>query len=62
MTRTAIVTGAANGIGTAIASALVRKGYRVGLLDLDAQAVEARTAEIGEGAVALAAGLRTIAA
>ncbi|WP_347269691.1 SDR family NAD(P)-dependent oxidoreductase [Rhizorhabdus histidinilytica] len=55
MTRTAIVTGAANGIGTAIASALVRKGYRVGLLDLDAQAVEARTAEIGEGAVALAA-------
>lgn len=55
MTRTAIVTGAANGIGTAIASALVRKGYRVGLLDLDGQAVAARAAEIGAGAVALAA-------
>ena len=55
MTRTAIVTGAANGIGTAIASALVRKGYRVGLLDLDGQSVEARAAEMGEGAVPLAA-------
>nr|WP_047165926.1 SDR family oxidoreductase [Sphingomonas sp. Y57] len=62
MTRTAIVTGAANGIGTAIASALVRKGYRVGLLDLDGQAVEARAAEMGEAVTALAADVSDAAA
>lgn len=55
MTKTAIVTGAANGIGAAIASKLSEKGYRVGIMDLDADAVRARADEIGNGAVALSA-------
>lgn len=40
MTKTAIVTGAANGIGLEIAQQLSRHGYRVGLMDIDAAALE----------------------
>ncbi len=48
----AIVTGAGQGIGAAIASALVEVGYRVGVLDVDAKAA-ARLASKLENAVAL---------
>jgi 3-oxoacyl-[acyl-carrier protein] reductase len=42
MTRTALVTGAANGIGAAIAETLHGSGYRVAILDLDPAQVNAR--------------------
>ena len=45
--RVAIVTGAANGIGLATARQLAQEGYRVGLLDMQAQAVSARASALG---------------
>src|SRR2546423_11468674 len=45
--RAAIVTGAAHGIGRAVARHLVRQGWRVALADIDGEAVSAATAEIG---------------
>ncbi|PEQ11300.1 hypothetical protein B2G71_17190 [Novosphingobium sp. PC22D] len=39
MTRTALVTGAAQGIGAEIAATLSRRGYRLALMDRDADAV-----------------------
>lgn len=52
MTRSAIITGSANGIGAAIAALLAENGYRVGILDLDEAAVTARCGAIA-GAVPL---------
>ncbi|TNE49115.1 MAG: SDR family oxidoreductase [Sphingomonadales bacterium] len=52
MSRSAIVTGSANGIGATIAATLASKGYRVGILDRDQDAVSARCSEIS-GATAL---------
>ena len=52
MSRSAIVTGSANGIGATIATLLADKGYRVGILDRDEQAVRERCAVI-DGAVPL---------
>jgi len=46
--RVAIVTGAASGIGLAIARAFVSEGARVVMTDLDGAAVEARAAELRE--------------
>lgn len=50
--KSAIVTGAAQGIGASIAESLAANGYRVGLLDLAGAALDERAASIS-GAVAL---------
>ena len=47
---TAIVTGAARGIGEAIARRLHADGYRVALADIDAEGAERVAAELGDGA------------
>jgi len=52
--RLAIVTGAADGIGWATAQALARSGDQVALLDLHAEAVQARAAELGAAHLGLA--------
>lgn len=43
----AIVTGAASGLGLAVAEALAAEGVRVGLLDMNAEAGEAGAARLG---------------
>ncbi len=53
--RTALVTGAARGIGLAIASALVRQGAGVALLDIDATALELAARSLGDQALPLQA-------
>ena len=52
MNTTAIVTGAASGIGLAIARRLSQDGATVALLDLNADKLSALAAELGGGAVA----------
>jgi NAD(P)-dependent dehydrogenase (short-subunit alcohol dehydrogenase family) len=47
------ITGGARGIGKAIATALVRKGCRVAIGDLDLDLAEQTAAELGGGTVAL---------
>ena len=44
--KTALVTGAASGIGKAIAATYAREGARVAIADLNAQAAEAAAAEL----------------
>ncbi|MEJ8277377.1 SDR family NAD(P)-dependent oxidoreductase [Pseudonocardia spirodelae] len=48
--RSAVVTGAARGIGEAIATELVGRGYRVLVTDLDAAAAQATAERIGAAA------------
>ena len=53
--KTAIVTGAASGIGLAIAQRLARDGAKVAILDLDAEGAEQEAAKLrAEGATAIA--------
>jgi 3-oxoacyl-[acyl-carrier protein] reductase len=52
---TALVTGAARGIGLAIAQRLHKDGLRVALLDIDAAAVDAAARGLGGDAVAITA-------
>lgn len=53
--RTAVVTGAASGIGFAVAEAVVARGMTVVLLDLPGPRLVAAAAQLGTGAHALAA-------
>ncbi len=50
---TAIVTGAARGLGEAIARRLHGDGYRVALADIDLDGAERVAAELGDGSLAL---------
>lgn len=52
--RRALVTGAATGIGRAIAATLAEQGVRVAIADIDAEAARRTAAEIGGGALGLA--------
>jgi 3-oxoacyl-[acyl-carrier protein] reductase len=52
--KVAVVTGAAQGIGRAVAVALAAQGARVAMLDRDGDAVRAAAAELGDAALALA--------
>jgi 2-hydroxycyclohexanecarboxyl-CoA dehydrogenase len=53
--RTAVVTGAASGLGLSICRHLAGRGHRVAVLDLDAEAAEKAAAELrSDGAQALA--------
>ncbi len=57
MSRVAVVTGAASGIGLAISRRLASDGASVALVDLDADAAERAAADLrGEGARAIGAG------
>jgi 3-oxoacyl-[acyl-carrier protein] reductase len=51
--KTALVTGAARGIGLAIATRLAADGLRVALFDQDRDGVEAAARSVGRGALAL---------
>jgi 3-oxoacyl-[acyl-carrier protein] reductase len=55
--KVAIVTGAAQGIGAAVAAALAREGARVGVVDVTAARAEATAAALRDaGAIAVALG------
>ena len=53
--KTAIVTGAAQGIGYAIAQRFVAEGARVGILDIDADAAKQAAHEIAASAIGIGA-------
>lgn len=53
--RVAVVTGASSGIGEATARALHAAGYRVALLARRTDRITATAAELGDGALAIAA-------
>ncbi|MFC5065135.1 SDR family oxidoreductase [Actinomycetospora atypica] len=59
---TALVTGAARGIGAATARHLARTGIPVALLDVDGDGVTTLARELGEGALALQADVTDAAA
>ncbi len=52
--RVAIVTGAAQGIGAAVAAAYVKEGARVVIADLDGAAAAATAARLGDAAIGVA--------
>jgi NAD(P)-dependent dehydrogenase (short-subunit alcohol dehydrogenase family) len=51
--KTAFVTGAASGIGAAIAEAFAGKGVRVAVVDLNAEAAAAKAQALGSAAIAI---------
>jgi D-sorbitol dehydrogenase (acceptor) len=51
--KTALITGAARGIGRAFAEAYVREGARVAIGDIDIARARASAAEIGDAAIAV---------
>ncbi len=51
--KTALITGAARGIGRAFAEAYIREGARVAIADIDTARATATAQELGEGAVAV---------
>jgi D-sorbitol dehydrogenase (acceptor) len=51
--RTALITGAARGIGRAFCEAYVREGARVAIGDIDVERAQASAAEIGEPCIAV---------
>jgi D-sorbitol dehydrogenase (acceptor) len=51
--KTALITGAARGIGRAFAEAYVREGARVAIADIDIARARASAAEIGQAAIAV---------
>ena len=53
--RVAIVTGAAQGIGHAIAQRLASEGARVAIIDIDGPAAQAAAAQMGQDPLAIAA-------
>jgi len=60
MSRVAIVTGAARGLGEAIARRLHADGYGVALADLDSDGVEQLASELGDGALAVRHDIREL--
>lgn len=59
---TAVVTGAGSGLGRAIAAALIERGYRVHVTDVDAAAADRAAAELGGAARGTALDVRDEAA
>jgi 2-hydroxycyclohexanecarboxyl-CoA dehydrogenase len=59
--RVALVTGAASGIGRAVALRLGEEGCRVAAVDIDLEGARATAAELGEGAVGLRADVSSLA-
>ena len=57
--KTALVTGAAQGLGRALAGALHAAGHRVALADLNLDKAKAAAAELGKGAIAVAVDVRS---
>ena len=53
--QTAIVTGAANGVGRGIATVLAEEGARVAIADVDVAAAEAVAAQLRAGGAVWAA-------
>ena len=51
--KTALITGAARGIGRAFAEAYVREGARVAVADIDVERARQSATDIGDGAIAV---------
>jgi D-sorbitol dehydrogenase (acceptor) len=51
--KTALITGAARGIGRAFAAAYIAEGARVAIADIDSARARATAAELGENAIAI---------